>query len=100
LTSLERPHIWPDSFFANFLSIDKLEKRFKANWQGVTLKMRCYVVYDVRVLLGWLRFANHDSHQYTKFPAVSLKNDTAFHELDNMLGFALYDYFVKTRIIV
>ncbi|MFT6952665.1 MAG: hypothetical protein ACJAUL_003838 [Paraglaciecola sp.] len=62
--------------------------------------MCCYVVYDVRVLLGWLRFANHDSHQYTKFPAVSLKNDTAFHELDDMLEFALYDYFVKTRIIV
>jgi hypothetical protein len=62
--------------------------------------MRCYVVYDVYVLLSWLRFANHDSHQNSKFPAVSLENDTEIHELDDLLEFALYDYFVKAHIIV
>ena len=48
----------------------------------------------------WWRFANHDSHQYSKFPAVSLENDAEIHELDDMLELALYDYFVKARIIV
>ena len=62
--------------------------------------MRCYVVYDIYVLLSWLRFANHGSHQHSKFPAVSFENDTEIHELDDMLEFALYDYFVKVRIMV
>ncbi|AGH42351.1 hypothetical protein [Paraglaciecola psychrophila] len=58
------------------------------------------MVYDVYILLSWLRFAKHDSHQYTTFPGVSLENDTEIHELDDMLEFALDDYFVKAHIIV
>lgn len=34
------------------------------------------------------------------FSAASLQNDTEIPELDDMLEFALYDYFVKVRIMV
>jgi hypothetical protein len=58
------------------------------------------VFYDIDLLLSLLRFANNESHQYSKFTAVSLENDTAFNEQHEMFEFALYDYFAKTRIMV
>ena len=83
-----------DSFFADFLSIDKLKKCFKPlleNWQGVALERRRYMVYEIYELLSVLRFATNESHQHAEFPASTLENDTQLDELDEMLDFALYN---------
>ncbi|MFT4809736.1 MAG: yecA family protein [Paraglaciecola sp.] len=92
-----------DSFFSDFLSIDKLEKHFKpisANWQGVALEMRRYMVYEIYELLSLLRFANNGSHQHSEFPVDTLENDTEFNALDETFEFALYDDSAKAHIMM
>jgi yecA family protein len=92
-----------DSFFSDFLSIDKLEKHFKpisANWQSVALEMRRYMVYEIYELLSLLRFVNNGSHQHSEFPVVALENDTEFNELDETFEFALYDDSAKAHIMM